>query len=228
MLCPIMMRKHPENALCRKADFARKSTRLRQSRHAASCGPVPWVRLSVIILVFGALAGAAAAPGLFAPRYTIIHVATLGGFGSAALGINDIGQVVGGADRSDGLRGAILWADGAMIDLVTDAQATQGEANDVNNKRQDSGLAGLAHIPEPSTFALVALSAFTFFGCTVLRRSKAAAVNQRRGQQGCQEYDPDNFLDAIFWTTFLNPVVVWASNVFPWDSNHLQDKGYVI
>ncbi|MCH7925062.1 MAG: hypothetical protein IIC51_05970, partial [Planctomycetes bacterium] len=140
MLCPIMMRKHPENALCRKADFARESTRLRQSRHAASCGPVRWVRLSVIILVFGALAGAAAAPGPFVPHYTIIDLGTLGGFSSVALGINELGQVCGGADRSDGRRRAFLWTDGEMIDLGTFAQATQGEANDVNNVGQVTGI----------------------------------------------------------------------------------------
>lgn len=139
MPCSIMMRKHPENVLYRKADFAQKSGRLRQSRNATSRGPVPWVRLSVVILLTGTVLSAADAPGPFVPRYTIIDVGTLGGFGSAALAINDLGQMCGGADRSDGLRRAFLWTDGEMVDPGTFAQATQGESNDVNNKGQGTG-----------------------------------------------------------------------------------------
>lgn len=133
------MQKHSENILYRKAEFARESTRARRSRMAAARGPVPFVCLCVVIQVSGALPGAAAASGLFVPHYTIIDLGTLGGFGSAAFGINELGQVCGGADRSDGRRRAFLWTDGEMIDLGTFAQATQGEANDVNNKGQVTG-----------------------------------------------------------------------------------------
>ena len=61
MSSSVKMRKHPKYVLYRKAGFARESTRLRQSRMGAARGPVRWVRPSGIILVFGALAGAAAA-----------------------------------------------------------------------------------------------------------------------------------------------------------------------
>ena len=53
------------------------------------------------------------------PMYTIVDLGTLGGATSVALGINNLGQVVGGADLATGFRHAFLWDDGVMTDLGT-------------------------------------------------------------------------------------------------------------
>src|SRR5438270_891169 len=45
------------------------------------------------------------------------RLGTLGGRHSVAYAINDAGQVVGGADTSDGRRQAFLWQDGTMTGL---------------------------------------------------------------------------------------------------------------
>jgi probable HAF family extracellular repeat protein len=49
----------------------------------------------------------------------IQDLGTLGGAGSEAHGINDLGQIVGVAQTSDGLARPFLWQDGVMQDLGT-------------------------------------------------------------------------------------------------------------
>jgi probable HAF family extracellular repeat protein len=76
-----------------------------------------------------------------APPYAIISLGTLGGPSSIALGINDLGQVVGGADTSEGKRHAFLWDAGAMRDIGTPPGTTISEAWDVNDLCQVVGVA---------------------------------------------------------------------------------------
>ncbi len=67
------------------------------------------------------------------PSYLIIDLGTLGGPNSVGLGINNQGQVVGGADTPDGYRHAFLWHQGQMTDLSTLPGDRWSEAYDVNN-----------------------------------------------------------------------------------------------
>ena len=67
------------------------------------------------------------------PMYTIIDLGTLGGLSSTALGINNLSQVVGGADLANGKRHAFLWQNGTMTDLGTLPGDQYTEAWDVNN-----------------------------------------------------------------------------------------------
>jgi len=77
------------------------------------------------------------------PTYNIIDLGTLGGGSSVALGVNDMGQVVGSADIAGGLRHAYLWANGVMIDLGTLGFPTaQSEASDINNQGVVVGIVG--------------------------------------------------------------------------------------
>ncbi|UCC31335.1 MAG: DUF3466 family protein [Phycisphaerales bacterium] len=66
----------------------------------------------------------------------IIDLGTLGGWTSTALGINDAGQVVGGADLPNGMRHGFLWDNGAMIDLGTLLGDEPSECWDINNLGQ--------------------------------------------------------------------------------------------
>jgi len=78
------------------------------------------------------------------PWYTITDLGTLGGSVSVALAVNDLGQVVGGADRVDGLRLAFLWENGVMTYLGNLAPGqTSTEAWDINDNGQIVGFAGL-------------------------------------------------------------------------------------
>lgn len=74
------------------------------------------------------------------PEYLIIPLGTLGGWVSVALGVNDCGQVVGGADTAHGARHPFLWDAGEMIDLGTLPGITHCEAWDINNNSQVVGL----------------------------------------------------------------------------------------
>jgi len=73
------------------------------------------------------------------PSYVIIDLGTLGGWSSVGLGINEQGQVAGGADTGQGLRHAFLWDSGVMTDLGTLPGVTQSEAWDINNRGQVVG-----------------------------------------------------------------------------------------
>jgi len=94
--------------------------------------------LSVLALAIAA--SAETGPERGTPQwYTITDLGTLGGWSSVAHGVNDHGQVAGGADMPDGRRHAYFWEDGVMTDLGVHPQHTQSEAHDINNLGQVVG-----------------------------------------------------------------------------------------
>ncbi|MBI4718963.1 MAG: HAF repeat-containing protein [Planctomycetes bacterium] len=95
-------------------------------------GPV--IRALACVAAAFCLSGSPAQRGASAPGfYQIIDLGTLGGLTSVALGINNLGQVVGGADLPDGTRHAFLWENGVMTDLGTLGSDRYSEAWDINN-----------------------------------------------------------------------------------------------
>lgn len=74
------------------------------------------------------------------PQYVIIPLGTLGGLTSVALAVNDLGQVVGGADTAHGRRIAFLWDAGVMTNLGALPGIRHSEAWGVNNNAQVVGL----------------------------------------------------------------------------------------
>lgn len=80
-------------------------------------------------------------------RYTVTDLGTLGGATSIALGINDRGQVVGGAQTAHGVTHAFLWERGRMTDLGAAAPDAISIARAVNNIGQAVGESSVPHGP---------------------------------------------------------------------------------
>ena len=72
------------------------------------------------------------------PRYRVTELGTLGGPESQACAINNCGQIVGGADVSEGVQHAFLWQDGCMTDL-NPSDSKQSVALSINERRQIVG-----------------------------------------------------------------------------------------
>lgn len=73
------------------------------------------------------------------PLYELVDLGTLGGNSSVALGMNEIGDVVGWSETGSGVHG-FLWQDGQMLDLGT-LGGRFSEARDVNSFMQIVGVA---------------------------------------------------------------------------------------
>jgi len=73
------------------------------------------------------------------PKYELFDVGTLGGNSSRALGMNELGDVVGWAETGSGVH-AFLWQDGFIVDLGT-LGGRYSEARDVNSSMQIVGIA---------------------------------------------------------------------------------------
>src|SRR5262245_36870048 len=97
------------------------------------------VLASMIFVALTALSVAAPAPAITA-SYVVTNLGTLGGPSSTPTAINDVGQVVGSSETSDGATHAFLWQNGALTDLGTLAGAGfSSYATGINNLGQVVG-----------------------------------------------------------------------------------------
>ena len=118
----------------------------------------------------------------------LTDLGTLGGVNSRAFGINNVDQIVGESDTSNGMNHAFLWESGTMTDLNDLLPANSGwELNDARDINEDGAIVGSATIngqthafllspagptiPTTSEWGLVALTlALLTVGTIVLNR----------------------------------------------------------
>ncbi len=74
-------------------------------------------------------------------RYTVTDLGTLGGTSSSARGINDLGQVAGGAKTTDGNSHAFLWTPGVGMQDLGTLGGSESLALDLNDSGQVVGWA---------------------------------------------------------------------------------------
>ncbi len=110
-------------------------------RKGLHMAPGKWVVAATLLA--GVAVGAAESDPPAEASYSITDLGTLGGSSSVALGINEVGQIVGSADTPQGYRHPYLWEEGVMTDLgMLHPQGLQCEAWDVNNHAQVVGICG--------------------------------------------------------------------------------------
>lgn len=92
------------------------------------------------IFLFALLA--VSVPAFSFQPYTIKEIGTLGGSWSEATALNDLGQVAGTSEKTDGYKHAFIWQGGSSTDLGILGSDFNSVANDINNYGEVVGWSG--------------------------------------------------------------------------------------
>ena len=152
------------------------------------------------IWIGAALAALSAAA---APEYWPIDLGTLGGTQSAALGLNDAGQVVGWARNAGGSIEAFVWSNGTLTGLGFLPGGTTSVARAINNHGQ---ITGDAYVSPTNYHGFVYSNGLmTSIGTWGSAKSRPRAINDRGELAGSSP--PTNYpaINNAFW---------WHSNQF--------------
>ncbi|HPR67816.1 MAG TPA: MBG domain-containing protein, partial [Kiritimatiellia bacterium] len=147
--------------------------------------------------VLAALSAAAA------PEYWPIDLGTLGGAQSAALGLNDNGQVVGWSLTADGAIEAFVWSNGTLTGLGFLPGGTTSVARAINNHGQ---ITGDAYVSPTNYHGFVYSNGLmTSIGTWGSAKSRPRAINDQGELAGSSP--PTNYpaINNAFW---------WVSNQF--------------
>jgi len=161
------------------------------------------------------------------PAYVIIDLGTLGGWTSVGLGINESGQVVGGADTPGGKRHAFLWDCGTMQDLGTLTGIPITEAWDINNVGQVVG-AAMAHGSAPPHAFLWQNGEMIELTHLGGGESDAFAINDIGQIVGLSKRAQDTEIRAVLWDeSGISEITntLGGSSSMAWDIN---DVGQVV
>jgi len=161
-------------------------------------------------------------------QYTVTTLAALGGKFNSPWGINDSGQVVGGADLNTGYTHAYLYANNAMQDLGT-LGGLDSQAYAINSSGQVVGISATGVSPGNSVgfvYSGGAMTALGSFGGSL--GSEATAINAS-GQVVGSAYTAGNqevhgFLYSNGTMTDLG-TLLGGTQCYPWGIN---DSGQVV
>jgi probable HAF family extracellular repeat protein len=150
------------------------------------------------IWIGAALAALSAAA---APEYWPIDLGTLGGTQSAALGLNDAGQVVGWSLTAGGRTQAFVWAGGTLSGLTNLPGGSNGIATAIN---RHGDITGYSDVSATNHHAfLYASNHLTDLGTFGGPLSAGYAINDNREITGWAYLPPDTniWLQAFWWRT---------------------------
>ena len=162
-------------------------------------------------------------------EYTLFDLGTLGGDSSAALGVNDLGQVVGWARDADGKTNAFLWQNGSMESLGFLPGGSNSTATAINNKGEITGHSTLSN-GYYHAFLFVSNS-LTDLGTLGGRQSWARRINEQTEITGSSQLlsnnptssDPESFLWRSNQFTHIPPF----HNYYSCDGNGINEEGFV-
>ncbi len=163
----------------------------------------------------------------------VTDLGTLGGASSGAAGINDTGQIAGGAELPDGSEHAVLWDQGTMTDLGT-LGGFDSQAIAVNNAGQVVGQSTTTpgqQLGDPGTHAFLwEDGAMTDLGTLGGEISRANGINDRGQAVGAAE-TADGAVHAFLWEngamTDLGTVPGWDGSRAIWINEAGQVVGFL-
>jgi probable HAF family extracellular repeat protein len=148
-----------------------------------------------------------------------------------AIGINDLGQVVGGTGNCFGDNHAVLWQNGTVHELPNLGNASYNEALAINNQGQ---IAGLVSSPDGTTFyaALWQNGNVTNLGTLPGDFAAIATGINNKGQVVGSTLDANfNWSHGFIWEngvmTDLNTLLPANSNLYATMANKVNSRGQI-
>ncbi len=160
-------------------------------------------------------------------EYTLFDLGTLGGPTSAALGLNDYGQVVGWARDASGKTNAFLWQNGNMESLGFLPGGSNSTATAINNKGEITGYSTLTN-GYFHAFLYVS-NTLTDLGTLGGHQSWARGINEQTEIVGSSQLlvnnpynsDPESF----FWRSNQFTHIPPFHNYSSCDGNSINEEG---
>jgi probable HAF family extracellular repeat protein len=148
-----------------------------------------------------------------------------------ALGINELGQVVGGTGTCSGDSHAVLWENGSAVELPNLGNASYNEALAINNQAQ---IVGLSSSPDGTTFYAALWKNGTIKNLGTLPGDFAAlatGINNKRQVVGSTLDSSFNWAHGFIWQdgvmTDLNTLIPADSNLFITMANKINSRGQI-
>jgi probable HAF family extracellular repeat protein len=148
-----------------------------------------------------------------------------------ALGINDLGQIVGGTGSCSGDNHAVMWENGSAFELPNLGSTSYNEALAINNVGQ---VAGLASSADGTTFyaALWQNGAITNLGTLPTDFAALATGINDKGQVVGSTLDANfNWSHGFIWQngvmTDLNTLLPASSNLYATMANKINSRGQI-